>query len=468
MSHKSLTLILIIAATFAIAASQSSYGSNLYNLKNNHSLPRQNLDFEYQEKFQVDTEANGIPFYGQYFTGYVKVNTTTNSSLFYTLYSAGGNNPAATDSNLNTSNPLILWIQGGPGCSGWIGNLQELGPMTVTYDSASKAASLKVNPFSWNTNNHLLFVDQPIGTGFSFGGNGETQNNTVSSSIYLENFLIRFFQIYPELVDNPFYIAGESYAGHYIPGLAARLVQNRDVNKIKVAGIAIGNGLVAPQYQLVWDSFPYAAGLIDPIQRRTILSSENQAKDLMAAKNWKKANDYMDIPQGQLASYAVDLDSSNFRRYSDGSISGLEIYLGNSSTRTALNLDPSVKYDECSGTVGDLYTADIPQDYSVNITYVLNTDPSIKVLIYNGADDTICSNNGQLAWVKNLEWVNITSFQASPKGAWKLDNGTIAGTYKTYGQFTYAHVFKAGHLVPGDQPESAWKMLNNWFANQWN
>ena len=153
MSHKSLALLLIIAATFAIAASQSSYGSNLYSHKSNQNVPRQNLGFEYQEKFQVDTKANEIPFYGQYFTGYIKVNTTTNSSLFYTLYSAGGNNPAATDSNLNSSNPLILWLQGGPGCSGWLGNLQELGPMSVTYDSESETASLKVNPFSWNSNN---------------------------------------------------------------------------------------------------------------------------------------------------------------------------------------------------------------------------------------------------------------------------------------------------------------------------
>lgn len=461
------TLLSLLCIATLLVSIQASL--NINRLKNNNrGSPKENLKFNYQERFQVNTTAAGIPFYGQYFTGYIKVNTTTNSSLFYTLYSAGGNNATAQDSTLNSSNPLVLWLQGGPGCSGWLGNLMELGPMNIQYNTTSNTTQLSVNPYSWVTNNHLLFVDQPIGTGFSFGGDGETQDNTVASSVYLENFLIQFFNVYPELRGKPFYITGESYAGHYIPGLIARLVQNKKVNNINVTGIAIGDGLVAPQYQLVWDEFAYAAGLIDPNQRNTMRASELQSILYMKNRDWVNANNYMNDPQGQLETYTMGIDMDNFRNYPSGDgPEPMDVYLADPATRLALNIDPNVTFYDCSDSVGDLYSADIPQDYSINITYVLNTDPSVKVLIYTGADDIICNTIGQLRWVNSLNWANITKFKSSPKASWTLNNGTIAGTYRTYEQFTYAQVYKAGHMVPGDQPVSALKMLDNWFAGAW-
>eukprot|EP00331_Platyophrya_macrostoma_P020288 CAMPEP_0176467712 /NCGR_PEP_ID=MMETSP0127-20121128/38612_1 /TAXON_ID=938130 /ORGANISM="Platyophrya macrostoma, Strain WH" /LENGTH=165 /DNA_ID=CAMNT_0017861045 /DNA_START=32 /DNA_END=525 /DNA_ORIENTATION=- len=159
-------LLLLLCATVFLAVVQSKH---LYRWAGKNEFTRKNLGFNYTTSYLVNTTNASIPFYGEYYTGYIPVNNVTNSSLFYTLYSAGGNNPNATTntSNLSTSAPLILWLQGGPGCSSWLGNINEFGPMTANYNATTNKTTLSANPSSWNNFAHLLFVDQPIGVGFS-------------------------------------------------------------------------------------------------------------------------------------------------------------------------------------------------------------------------------------------------------------------------------------------------------------
>jgi cathepsin A (carboxypeptidase C) len=61
--------------------------------------------------------------------------------------------------------PMVLWLNGGPGCSSMTGLLMELGPCSVDKETLETV----VNPYSWNNNATVIFLDQPIGTGFSYG-----------------------------------------------------------------------------------------------------------------------------------------------------------------------------------------------------------------------------------------------------------------------------------------------------------
>ena len=117
------------------------------------------------------------------------------------------------------TSPLLLWLNGGPGCSSLFGMLAEIGP--VISDNFS--GNFKKNEYSWNTHINLLFIDQPAGVGFSKASDPDflwTDDVTAENLLY---GIKEFLNLFPELKSRSFYVWGESYAGVYIPFLAQKI-----------------------------------------------------------------------------------------------------------------------------------------------------------------------------------------------------------------------------------------------------
>ena len=110
---------------------------------------------------------------------------------------------------------LTLTIVLGPGCSSLTGLFMELGPSTVD-EAGTKPIR---NSFSWNNNASIIFLDQPINVGYSYGDDSVSDTIAASKDVYA--LLVLFFKQFPEYKDLDFHIAGESYAGHYIPVFAS-------------------------------------------------------------------------------------------------------------------------------------------------------------------------------------------------------------------------------------------------------
>jgi carboxypeptidase C (cathepsin A) len=115
--------------------------------------------------------------------------------------------------------------------------------------------SVTLNPYSWNQVANVLYLEQPAGVGFSHptGATNDavTANDTLAA-------LISFLQTHPELQGRPFYIAGESYGGHYVPNLAKLIeVHNTAAMSLKIPlnGIAVGNGYA--DWQLDFNMSPF-------------------------------------------------------------------------------------------------------------------------------------------------------------------------------------------------------------------
>ncbi len=148
----------------------------------------------------------------------------------------------------SSNTPVILWLNGGPGCSSLIGFLQEIGPYYlqegINYQPGDK---LTPNPHSWHKIAHLLFIESPAGVGYSI--NNETNFNHTDLTTLLDNTnaLIDFYAKFPEYKSNGLWLAGESYAGKYIPDLALQ-IDNRNAmgdTKINLKGIMVGNGVMS-------------------------------------------------------------------------------------------------------------------------------------------------------------------------------------------------------------------------------
>ncbi|XP_078177990.1 serine carboxypeptidase-like 26 isoform X2 [Carex rostrata] len=174
------------------------------------------------------------------YSGYVTVNATAGRALFYWLQEAQG---GSTVSDLA---PLVLWLNGGPGCSSIAyGASEELGAFRINSDGAT----LYLNEYSWNKVANVLFLESPAGVGFSYSNTTSDLrtcgDNRTASDAY--TFLLNWIEKFPKYKYRDFYIAGESYAGHYVPQLSQIVYEkNKGINKpiINFKGYMVGNGLI--------------------------------------------------------------------------------------------------------------------------------------------------------------------------------------------------------------------------------
>lgn len=174
--------------------------------------------------------------------------------MHYHLFSARGR-------SINSSDvPLIVWLQGGPGASSLFGAYTEIGPISI------KNGTPVLNDWSWNILGHLLFVDSPLNVGFSYSDVDRRGTKQVSSTDqatnHLINFLVKFFERWPKLKQSPLYLAGQSYAGHYIPNLAKKIAYNSSLG-FNLQGVSIGNGWTDPTNQgNFYDSYLWSVGVV--------------------------------------------------------------------------------------------------------------------------------------------------------------------------------------------------------------
>lgn len=110
----------------------------------------------------------------------------------------------------------------------------EMGPWRPTANQ-----SLYFNPYSWTNITNMVFLSQPVDTGFSYA-TSNVDHDDINSAI--DNVLIvkEFFSKFPERKDNIFYIAGESYGGHYIPQWTLLLFDEPDFQHT-FKGFILGN-----------------------------------------------------------------------------------------------------------------------------------------------------------------------------------------------------------------------------------
>ncbi|XP_026547771.1 lysosomal protective protein-like, partial [Notechis scutatus] len=132
--------------------------------------------------------------------------------------------------------PLVLWLNGGPGCSSIAGLLSEHGPFRVQPDGVT----LKYNDYAWNKLAHILYLESPVGVGYSYSDSQHYQTNDTEVARVNYLALKEFFNLFPEHLPKDLYLAGESYGGIYIPTLAQWVMQDASLN---LKGLSVGNGL---------------------------------------------------------------------------------------------------------------------------------------------------------------------------------------------------------------------------------
>ncbi|XP_074329231.1 uncharacterized protein LOC141666888 isoform X5 [Apium graveolens] len=211
----------------------------------------------------------------QHYAGYVTVNENNGRALFYWFYEA---------LTFPDDKPLVLWLNGGPGCSSvGYGATQELGPFIVD----GHARELKFNPYSWTREANMLFLESPVGVGFSYSNTSSDYrklgDDFTANDAYA--FLQKWFLKFPSYRKRILYIAGESYAGRYVPDLAA-LIQNKNKDSfghINLRGILLGNPetCYADDWQGILD-YAWSHAIVSEETHKTI----KESCDMYSGNQW--------------------------------------------------------------------------------------------------------------------------------------------------------------------------------------
>jgi len=140
------------------------------------------------------------------YSGYLPV---TESKALHYVFVESQNDP--------TTDPVVIWFNGGPGCSSLLGFFQENGPWNVGADGNN---SVWENEWSWNRNASVLYIESPAGVGYSIANTTEDKTtNDLQQSEDAITALLYWFSVFPEFLPNPLYVSGESYGGVYVPYL---------------------------------------------------------------------------------------------------------------------------------------------------------------------------------------------------------------------------------------------------------
>jgi carboxypeptidase C (cathepsin A) len=389
--------------------------------------------------------------------GYINVNKTMNANLFYWMFESQGT---------PSKDPVVLWMTGGPGCSSELALFFENGPYTMGSDGKPQA-----NPYSWNKFTNLVYIDQPVGTGFSYAKSDYVHDEAaVATEMY--SFLQEFFKKFPQYQQQDFYIVGESYGGHYVPTVALRtLIGNHDGKglKINLKGIGIGNGWVSPRTQYAgYGPFAYENGIIDRSTFSQMNATLTTCQNLIDQKRWGQASAVCSGIMGAVLQYAGNLNVYNIKLQCNPAplcydFSAITNYLNSASVQKSLGVyDQGITWETCNYEVNSLFGNDVIESFRYEIPSIMAY--GVKVVVYNGDLDLICNWVGGKMWVEGMSWPGKAAFNAAPMKTWHV-HGTPAGQAKTAQGLTFVRVYQAGHMVPHDQPENALDLLSHIVKN---
>eukprot|EP00128_Syssomonas_multiformis_P000810 Colp12_sorted_trinity150504_noHs@18027 len=395
--------------------------------------------------------------------GYLRLSSTKN--YFYWYFASRG----------SASDPIVLWMTGGPGCSSQIALFRENGPCKVNDD-----LSTSPNPYSWNEAAHLIFIDQPVGVGFSYSNKTADRDHNeaeVGTDMYI--FMQKFLEAFPDLAGNDFYVTGESYGGHYVPATAARIVQGNKANegrKVNLKGIAIGNGLTVPEIQYAhYADFATnnSAGFTIPTRTYNTMV-KNIAACVSLIKKCQTSTSYCAQAQQTCGSTQVEpVTSTGINLYDVRekckypplcyNFENEDNFLNQASVQKALGVEGRIRWEECNYEVNGDFRDDVMKNFDKEVVQVLGA--GVRVLIYVGDADFICNWRGNYAWTKALQWPGNAAFNAAKDIEWRV-GGTTAGLARTAQGLTFTQVYNAGHMVPMDQPVASLQLLRTFLGNR--
>lgn len=381
--------------------------------------------------------------------------------------------------------PLAIWFNGGPGASGLTGLLLEHGPFRPTRGGVG----LKRNPYAWNRVANMLYLESPVGVGYSYSTQGEMLLNDQLILSDNHRVLEAFFKRFPHLKEQDLFLTGQSYAGHFVPQLAKLLVDRHEDLHFK--GFAVGNPLTDPVERVVgeiqsffghglvpydtyhhwwrqcgstksfdviyktqacvdlyWEMWDHI-GAVNPFAVDGAICSEETAQ---------AAN--IHVSPRQLPGVAAQADAS--LPFEPCANLWATLYFNREDVKAAIHAEPSVVWREDNPSIYQQFDEASMHAYMEPIYDFLIQNSHLRILVYSGDDDAVCSTSGTEMWISDMHWSKRSDYLS-----WHMGNGQVAGFLQKYeGGFTFATVRGGGHAVTPQRPDAALALLSAYFDDR--
>ncbi|KAK4704204.1 carboxypeptidase D, partial [Phenoliferia sp. Uapishka_3] len=415
-------------------------------------------------------EDSTLTLYGGHIPSAPPVNgaadTTSDAHLFFFLI---------RNRHIADTERTVFWFNGGPGCSSFDGSLMEVGPLRLVPGGNGE---LKEVEGAWNEYTNIIFIDQPVGTGYSYTETNGFVHELDVMAAHVVEFMSNFYKVFPEFTSHDTYIAGESYAGQYIPYIADAILKTTQL-PTKLKGLLIGNGWIDPVNQYpAYLEFALAAGVVkkgSDVERK-VRSLVDTCTDTLAALKPGEVKIHNAGCEGILGgitdSTIQSVNGQNMCvnnydvRLTDThpacgmnwppDLADITPYLRRTDVKTAFHATrKDGGWTECNGNVG----ANFWVGYSKpSVTLLPALLEKIPILFFAGDQDLICNHVGIERMIENLSWGGEMGFGNVSALDWRVD-GKHAGTWTTARGLTYVKIADASHMVPYDQPLAAHDML---------
>ncbi|KIO02628.1 hypothetical protein M404DRAFT_147747 [Pisolithus tinctorius Marx 270] len=402
------------------------------------------------------------------YSGYVEVGK--NMSMWFWFFEAR-NSPETA--------PFTLWLNGGPGCSSMIGLFQENGPCKVNPDGETTY----LNPYSWNNVSNMIYIDQPIGTGFSYGTDAVNSTEAAAPFVWQAFQVLFESQAFAKYSSREFVFATESYGGHYGPAFVtyfdqqnAKIVDGTlDAESIAVTALLINDGWMDPLIQnIAYYTFAENAPGYGQLLSDAVLANISQAlwgeggcvqqeQACYAAENSTASDSVCLSADNYCENYVLtaaigDYDPYDLRQNSSA-LFPPEYYVKYLSIESVKKqIGAETTYKECPNRpyFKIINTGDDARTWLPELSQLANS--GLKTLIWAGDTDIICNWVGNYAVVLAMDWYGKEELNNTLLTNITLD-GTPIASVANVDNFTFARVFGAGHEVPAFQPAAALEMF---------
>ncbi|KAK4607882.1 hypothetical protein RGQ29_001626 [Quercus rubra] len=437
------------------------------------ALPKQ------QELDRISALPGQPPVTFSQFSGYVTVNKQPGRALFYWLTEATA---------FPEKKPLVLWFNGGPGCSSVaFGASEEIGPFRINRTGLS----LYLNEYSWNREANLLFLESPAGVGFSYTNTRSDLNDSGDKRTAKDAlvFLIRWMSRFPQYKHREFYIAGESYAGHFVPQLAEKIVEyNKALLQpiLNLKGFIVGNAVFHNYYDEIGTiEYWWSHSLISDTRYRSVLKNCNfKLVESERPQPCIQAMYHVITELGNIDQYSIyspiclaspdnTMSPKRFKNtllrrrlseYDPCSANYAEKYYNRPEVQKAMHANVNGilrNWTVCSDVIG-IGPGKIWKDseFSMLPTYKKLFTAGLRIWVFSGDTDAVVPVTATRLSLSHLNLTIKTLWYP-----WNEDN-QVGGWTEVYDQLTFATVRGAGHEVPLSQPKRALILFKSFLAGK--
>ena len=348
-----------------------------------------------QEASAVTLPSQSVLAANSSYAGYITIDPALGSHSFLWLVRSLDGNASA---------PLILHLSGGPGYSSMaMGMMYQHGPLELIPGSSDPLA-VRRRVDSYAEHCHVLYVDSPMGTGFSYTEDRRgirATSQQVADDVY--ELLKQFYFLFPELASSRLYLHGVSYAGHFLPALGAKIhrenLRRAPAQRMPLEGLLIASGYMDVPSQLSQETDLYAAiGRTDVFHPFDVVGCTGRSCDL-DSWNYVEPNDW-DEAEPAIMAYLTHPAVLSALHTGER---GLRMQAYNGTVGRAMNNDPSVKPE-----VEELLASG-----------------SYRVALYTAEYDIICAASGVLNFVASLNYTAAVQWETRSIKSWQQADGGV-------------------------------------------